>query len=578
MRDVNQCESFGNSSMNSVPQSVKLAPEFHDLPPTVPAIVKPLGNPRSKMAFGVSLRFRDTLTPLLHTRLKNETLIASSLLLLGLIPTMEYGGLFVRIFIFLGFIGAYGLLSSGKLFTLRQLRSIELGVTALLIVQSLYMPDLLILESARKGDFVTATMERFFATGIWAIVVSFQGMYLLYSRRRALAILVPMSIVPELNFYLLSLFEPAVGEAFRAPQHTLPFPLMFLAAIAGVYGAYAMNSVRKEAYEAKKEAFDAKELGQYRIKEKLGSGGMGEVYRAEHKLLKRPCAIKLIRPDLDVSAATIARFEREVQATAKLSHWNTVEIYDYGRTEDGVFYYVMELLPGMSLQQLIERFGPLDPGRVVFLLRQVCAALAEAHQHGLIHRDIKPGNIIVSRRGGLFDVVKLLDFGLVKDTSDQSADAQLTRNEHICGTPAYMSPEQSGSARLDGRTDLYSLGGVAYHMLVGAPPFEAKSPFEVMVANARDPLVPPILRNTMIPEDLNRVIVRCLEKSRDARYSSATELDRALAECECAADWNEARSAAWWGAKPKESLKLEPVENGSPVREFDEPTVLLRPK
>jgi len=279
------------------------------------------------------------------------------------------------------------------------------------------------------------------------------------------------------------------------------------AAVIGIYGAYTMNSARQEAFQAKKEVFDARQLGQYRLAERIGSGGMGDVYRAEYQLLKRPCAIKLIRPDLDLTPSTIARFKREVRATAQLSHWNTVEIYDYGRTEQGIFYYVMELLPGMSLLELIARYAPLPPGRVVYLLRQVCAALAEAHRHGLIHRDIKPGNIFVSHCGGQFDVIKILDFGLVKDIHDRTGNAQLTRNGVVSGTPAYMSPEQAAASKLDERTDLYSVGGVAYHMLVGSPPFEAGSPFEVMMANARDAIVAPIVRNPAVPEDLNQLML-----------------------------------------------------------------------
>src|SRR5262249_37677439 len=193
--------------------------------------------------------------------------------------------------------------------------------------------------------------------------------------------------------------------------------------------------------------------GQYGLVEPLGKGGMGEVYLAEHRMLKRPCAVKLIRPEQAGDPHVLARFEREVQMTARLSHWNTVEIYDYGRAEDGTFFYVMEYLPGLSLDDLLQRYGPLPAERVIHILRQACQGLREAHSIGLIHRDIKPGNIFAAQRGGLFDVVKLLDFGLVKPVAEISA-ARLTQEGGISGTPLFMSPEQArGLNELDGRSD-----------------------------------------------------------------------------------------------------------------------------
>ena len=199
---------------------------------------------------------------------------------------------------------------------------------------------------------------------------------------------------------------------------------------------------------------------------------MGEVFLAEHELLKRPCAVKLIRPEVVLRAGTIDRFEREVRINATLSHPNTVEIFDYGRTEDGTYYYVMEYLPGMSLADLVERHGPLPPGRAVYLLRQVALALQEAHEAGLIHRDIKPSNIFAARRGGMDDVAKLLDFGLVRPAA--TASSPRTSDEgQILGTPLYMSPEQATNSRpLDARSDIYSLGAVAYYLLTGRPPFD----------------------------------------------------------------------------------------------------------
>ena len=199
---------------------------------------------------------------------------------------------------------------------------------------------------------------------------------------------------------------------------------------------------------------------------------MGEVYLAEHRLLKRPCAVKLIHPHRASDPHLLQRFEREVQATAQLTHTNTVEMFDYGHTEDGTFYYVMEYLPGLSLAELVEKHGPLPPARAVHLLMQTCDALSEAHSRGLIHRDIKPGNIFSAQRGGYYDVAKLLDFGLAKPISADSVPVQLTQDGSITGSPLYMSPEQAiGDSEPDERSDIYSLGAVAYYLLTGRPPF-----------------------------------------------------------------------------------------------------------
>jgi serine/threonine-protein kinase len=273
---------------------------------------------------------------------------------------------------------------------------------------------------------------------------------------------------------------------------------------------------------------------------------MGEVYLAEHQLLKRPCALKLIRPDSVGDPRALARFEREVRLTAALSHPNTVEIYDYGRTSDGTYYYVMEYLPGLSLAELVERLGPLPPGRAVYLLRQVCQALREAHAVGLIHRDIKPSNILAARRGGMNDVAKLLDFGLVRPAAMGLA-ADLSAEGHIVGTPLFMSPEQAmGDRELDQRSDIYSLGAVAYYLLTGRPPFNGAGGMAVMVAHARDPVVPPSLIRTGIPEDLERVVLRCLAKDASNRFADAESLEQALGACSCSGDWDHDRAARWW--------------------------------
>jgi serine/threonine-protein kinase len=232
--------------------------------------------------------------------------------------------------------------------------------------------------------------------------------------------------------------------------------------------------------------------------------------------------------------------------TARLSHWNTVEIYDYGRTDDGTFYYVMEYLPGLSLEALLERHGPLPAARVIHLLRQTCQALREAHAIGLIHRDVKPGNVFVAQRGGLYDVVKLLDFGLVKPVAELRP-ARLTQEGALSGTPLFMSPEQArGLDNLDARSDIYSLGAVAYTLVSGRPPFERANPLEVIVAHARDEVVPPSRQQPDVPADLERVILRCLAKRPEDRFQDAESLEQTLSECAAANQWTQSHAARWW--------------------------------
>ena len=333
--------------------------------------------------------------------------------------------------------------------------------------------------------------------------------------------------------------EPRIDG--KLPLAVFGLDALFLFTLAGIssFAAHTNSRLRLEVVEAR-------QFGQYRLGRLIGSGGMGDVYLAEHQLLKRACAVKLIRPDVIRSAGTIARFEREVRINATLSHPNTVEILDYGRTEDGTYFYVMEYLPGMSLTDLVERYGPLPPERAVYLLRQVALALQEAHEAGLIHRDVKPSNIFAARRGGMDDVAKLLDFGLVKPavrhTSPHSSD-----EGHILGTPHYMSPEQAtGSLPLDARSDIYSLGAVAYFLLTGRPPFEERTAIEAIIAHARDPVVPPSQYRADVRADLEGVVLRCLAKNAADRFPDAASLELALGACDCAVLWDKRRARHWW--------------------------------
>src|SRR6516162_37049 len=416
--------------------------------------------------------------------------------------------------------------------SLRKLRVAELVIFGLPAAFFLLLQRRLTLDDVARG-FMPPPQP------FWLLLIFTYALFIPNTWRRAAWVIGAMALAPGLLVVGMTLAHPEVGAAMTGMNFTQHVLTMAVAAAAAVFGTHLINTLRREAFEAK-------QLGQYRLIEPLGKGGMGEVYLAEHRMLKRPCAVKLIRPEQAGDPRVLARFEREVQMTARLSHWNTVEIYDYGRTDDGTFYYVMEHLPGLSLEALIERHGPLPPERVVHLLRQVCQALREAHAVGLIHRDVKPGNVFVAQRGGLYDVVKLLDFGLVKPVAE-FGPARLTQEGSISGTPLFMSPEQArGQDDLDARSDIYSLGAVAYALLSGRPPFERTSPLEVIVAHARDEVVPPSRGRPDVPADLERVVLRCLAKRPEDRFQDAESLEHALSECASADRWTQSHAARWW--------------------------------
>lgn len=287
----------------------------------------------------------------------------------------------------------------------------------------------------------------------------------------------------------------------------------------------------------------AQSLGQYVIDTRVGGGGMGEVYRASHALLRRPAAVKVLRVDSTFDAQAQQRFRREVQATSQLTHPNTIAIYDYGKTPEGLFYYAMELLDGVTLDALVRATGPLPPGRVVHILRQVCGSIQEAHDKGLLHRDIKPSNVMLAELGGVFDRVKVLDFGLVTrvhETPVGSADA-------IVGTPAYLAPEAiRGSDNVSPRTDVYAIGAVAYFLLTGTSVFEETSVRAVLERHLHDLPEPPSSRlGGDIPEHLELLVLGCLAKSPDDRPGSAAALAAMLDEADVP-NWTDRDAALWW--------------------------------
>lgn len=449
-----------------------------------------------------------------------------------------------------------GFLASKIDMTYLQLRSLEYSFFGLLVVIMMIGQYVVGSQLIDQGDEVR--MVAIEKNGVLNLLVMMMlyGAFIPNDPKTTARVVLTMALGPFLVLVALQLktSESSILDRYANSEYAIG-NLLFVMVSAGlaIYTAYILNHLRHDLHEAKK-------LGQYQLGKKLGEGGMGEVYMAEHMLLKRPCALKLIKPDSNTNPVARARFEREVQSAAMLSHPNTIEIFDYGHTDDGTFYYVMEYLPGLTVSDLIRQFGPLLPGRAVFLMRQVCGALAEAHRFGLVHRDLKPANILVAILGGKCDVAKVLDFGLVKLTSKPDAP-QLTADYTVSGTPQYMSPEQAMAvAELDGRSDIYSLGAILYYMLTGRPPFEGTSPTELMIAHARDQVVPPSHHRADLPPDLEAVIMRCLSKKPDERYPDARSLASALAACACAGDWNDDKADDWWLSQARSQIEASSAQ------------------
>jgi CHASE1-domain containing sensor protein len=307
----------------------------------------------------------------------------------------------------------------------------------------------------------------------------------------------------------------------------------------------ALVYVLRSARRLRRQVVAAQKLGQYTLAEKLGEGGMGAVYRAHHAVLRRPTAIKLLDPARS-NPTTMARFESEVRLTSALAHPNTVIVHDYGHTPDGVFYYAMELIDGITLQALVDADGPQPPQRVVHILVQVCAALAEAHGIGLVHRDVKPSNIMLCNRGGIPDFVKVLDFGLAKDLSARK-DPQLSQSVTLVGTPLYVAPELVlNQTAIDGRVDLYAVGAVAYFLLTGTPVFGGTTTFEVCAKHLSiTPDLPSQRLGKPLPPELEALVMQCLAKEPAARPFSAEELGQRLGGL-ADGSWDQVRARAWW--------------------------------
>lgn len=343
-----------------------------------------------------------------------------------------------------------------------------------------------------------------------------------------------------------------------------PLPTERLALHLGQMYSIALFTaiVGRRTFGREMEAHKAQDLGAYHLVALISRGGMGEVWRARHKMLAREAAIKIVRSDMiaraPAQAADLAvrRFEREARATASLQSPNTVYLYDFGTARDGSFYYVMELLDGISLQKLVASFGPQPAGRVVHFMKQVCRSLEEAHCRGLVHRDLKPSNLMACKVALDFDVVKVLDFGLVKPTGRE--DLELTADGVSAGTPAYIAPEVAlGEREIDGRVDIYALGCVAYYLLTGQLVFDEPTATAMSIAHVQRPAPPPSTRSELpIPPALERLVLQCLEKNPADRPQSARDLHRMLEELEDVPPWTRADAAAWWRTHLPESSTL----------------------
>jgi eukaryotic-like serine/threonine-protein kinase len=358
-------------------------------------------------------------------------------------------------------------------------------------------------------------------------------------------------------------FLPGFTPAYQKLQMTLNTVLW------SILGTTLATVASRVLYGLRQQVAEASELGQYLLEEKIGGGGMGEVWRARHRLLIRPAAIKLIRQRaLGTLSADpellVRRFEREARATAALTSPHTVQLYDFGVAEDGRLYYVMELLDGLDLDTLVRQYGPLPAERVVHLLRQVCSALADAHANGLVHRDIKPANVVVSRAGTTFDFVKVLDFGLVKLDSPRRTDKNainLSTEDSWSGTPGYMAPEVVlGTADSDHRVDLYAVGCVAYWLLTGQMVFEGENAMQVMVQHVQaEPKRPSLRTNQPIPPALEALIMDCLEKDPSRRPSSADVLSERLGGVPLTSGWTAERAEGWWATHRPRPRDARPV-------------------
>jgi hypothetical protein len=367
--------------------------------------------------------------------------------------------------------------------------------------------------------------------------------------------------IPVASFFVVLLGSAVFSRHVADQLHEPAAITTLLINSAYVLGTYVFLVVGGHiVWSLRRQVFEARNLGRYRLKRRLATGGMGDVWVAYHPGLKRDVALKILRPDRqERSASAQSRFEREVRATAELMHPNTVRVFDYGVTEDGLRYYVMELLQGETLAEYVARLGPLPPARAVHIVGQAARALAEAHERGIVHRDVKPENLFLTSLGGEHDFIKVLDFGIAKVTVTD-AEAKMTDTGWVLGTPAYISPEVAMGQSADARSDVYALGAVLYFLLCGKPPFEADNVGALLFAHVNENAMSPSrVLGRQLPADVERVVMRTLEKEPAERYGTAAELALALSSCTLAGKWTfgDAVHVARQSSRPPSSGVLE---------------------
>ncbi len=454
-------------------------------------------------------------------------------------------------------IGALVILYGPRPLAFRQLRLMEVCLFGALGVLFLSIEQAWLMYAVARHNGVQLMSVAGMSTIGFAIAMLSYGMFMPNGWVRTACMMIPPAVAPLCGLISVRSVDPFAAEVLSPAVMLQLIVVLVTAAGISTFGTAKIARLREEIRRAQR-------LGQYHLKRIIGHGGMGDVYLAEHDLLKRPCALKLIRPNQIGDPLALQRFEREVCSMARLSHANTVDVYDYGHTADGTFYYVMEYLPGLNLQELVERFGPMPPERVIHFLSQACAALAEAHRLGMVHRDLKPANLFAAERGGEFDFTKLLDFGLVVEDAraDWLSRPSMQSGMPRAGSPFYMSPEQGrGELALDVRSDIYSLGATGYYLLTGRPPFLGKTPLRVMLAHAQSPVISPSEIVPGIPFDLEQIILKCLQKSPDDRYDCIDDLRYALTFCQDSGLWTTERAAIWWADCAPEVV-TEPLCDG----------------
>jgi serine/threonine-protein kinase len=526
------------------------------------SVLKRIFCPTHGMMGGANQQLASETQTILHSRI-----LAVSLIFLACLILFSVRGFLVEGFFTLEQVVVGILFASSALYlkyvrqpSIVKLRMMELFVFGTMLVHLLVINSTNILSLS-----VQATLTHL-PSGIYRAAISFfalivvYGMFIPNNWRRAAVVIAGIAVTPALFATVLWVGYPKLRVALSPVLSTqdVSFTALFIlgGSVISVIGAHLVDTMRTNTARMR-------ETGMYQLKEKIGSGGMGEVWKAEHRLLARPAAIKMIRSDVlaangnGQADSLVRRFHREARITASLRSPHTVELYDFGNTLAGTFYYVMEYLQGFDLETLVEKFGPLPPERATYIIKQAADSLSEAHRKGLIHRDIKPSNIHIGKMGTYDDFAKVLDFGLVKAIPQLDTDEmKLTAEGTTTGTPAFMAPEVAlGKSEIDARSDIYALGCVLYWLVTGMLVFEGETPMEIVVNHVKNAPIPPSQRSEFeIPECLDQTILACLSKDPDARPQSMTELGEMLDACRLARGWTGEKAESWWQAHAPERL------------------------